>query len=366
MKTYNNLFDKIISFKNLLLAARYAQKGKRFKSSTALFNLNLEKELLRLQKEIKDMAYRHGKYTDFFIYDPKKRLISAAPYRDRVVHHALCNIIEPIFDRSFIYDTYACRTGKGVHKAVDRYTQYARRYRYVLKCDIQKYFQSIDHEILLKIIFRKITCAKTLWLIETIIRSRNDRSSPLYFWGDNLFTPFERSKGIPIGNLTSQFFANVYLNGFDHFVKEYLRCPYIRYVDDWVIFDNSKIRLREIKKQMNDYLVAVRLKLHNNKCRTYRVKDGVRFLGYRIFPTHRLLKKENALRQRKRLKVLNDKYKQGQIALEEINQSVQSWIGHAGHADTYHLRSRILGSVVFQRGGTEGGSPGRFLGQQSG
>ena len=152
MKTYKNIFEKIISFENLLIASQKAQKGKRFKDSTACFNLELEKELLRLQNELTRMTYRHGSYQDFFIYDPKRRLISAAPYCDRVVHHALCNIIEPIFDAAFIYDSYACRKGKGAHAAVDRYSEFAQKNKYVLKCDIRKYFQSIDQEILLDIV----------------------------------------------------------------------------------------------------------------------------------------------------------------------------------------------------------------------
>ena len=183
------------------------------------FNLNLENELLGLQRELLEKTYRHGGYRDFFIYDPKRRLISAAPYRDRVVHHALCNIIEPLFERSFIADTYACRKGKGSHAAVDRYSGYARRYRYVPKCDIQKYFQSIDHEILLARISRKIRCPDTLGLIRETIGSRRDFAFPFHFAGDDLFTPLSREKGIPIGNLTSQFFANVFLDGSDHFVR---------------------------------------------------------------------------------------------------------------------------------------------------
>ncbi len=355
MKTYNNLFDQITSFENLLLASKKAQKGKRFKESTALFNLNLEKELLQIQKELKDMTYSHGGYCDFFIYDPKRRLISAAPYRDRVVHHALCNIIEPLFDKTFIYDTYACRTRKGAHVAVKRYSDYAGKNTFVLKCDIQKYFQSIDHEILLNMISRKIRCEQTRWLIRKIISSRHDETYAFYFPGDSLFTPCLRKRGIPIGNLTSQFFANVYLNEFDHYLKETLGCKYyIRYVDDFVVLHNSKDFLHDVKKGIEEYLETLRLRLHSRKCRMYRVHDGITFLGYRVFPTHRLLKKDNALRARRRLKKLSSQYHEGIISWEKVNQSVQSWIGHACHADTYRVRSRILGSVVFQRGEARG------------
>jgi len=350
MKSQRNLFDKITTFDNLLRAAQKAQKGKRFKEACAVFNLNLEKELIQLQRELKEKTYRHGNYNDFFVYDPKQRLISAAPYRDRVVHHALCNLIEPIFDRSFIEDSYACRKGRGTHAAVNRYSHYARKYQYVLKCDIQRYFQSVDQKTLLDIIARKIRCAETLWLIREIICSRNDATSLFYFEGDDLFTPVQRKKGIPIGNLTSQFFANVYLDGFDHFVKEALRLPYIRYVDDFVAFSNNKERLQQAKQAMTDFLASLRLKVHPKKCRIYQVREGVRFLGYRIFSTHRLLVKDNVLRMRRRLKKMSALYREGQISLKRLHQSVQSWIGHASHADTYRLRSRILGSVGFQRG----------------
>jgi len=364
VKTYRNLFDKITSFDNLLLAAQKAQKGKRFKKSTSLFNLNLEKEILGLQRELKHMTYKHGGYRDFLIHDPKMRLISAAPYRDRVIHHALCNIIEPLFDKTFIHDSYACRKGKGTHKAVERYSLFARKNRYVLKCDIRKYFQSIDHEILVQMVAKKIRCEKTLWLIREIIGSRDDQSCHFYFPGDDLFTPYQRNKGIPIGNLTSQFLANVYLNGFDHYMKEELGCKYyIRYVDDWVVLDNSKERLHTVKACVEKYLDSLRLKVHQRKCRVYRVDEGIQFLGYRIFPTHRLLKKENVLRMRRRLKRLISQYREGLIRFERIHQSIQSWIGHASHADTFRLRARLLDCIVFQRGEASG-APWRFLEQQ--
>ncbi|MDF1594362.1 MAG: reverse transcriptase/maturase family protein [Desulfobacterales bacterium] len=366
MKTYTNLFEKIVSFENLLKATRKAQRGKRFKSATAVFNLNLEKELFALQKDMLAGTYRHGGYRDFYIHDPKRRLISAAPYRDRVVHHALCNIIEPVFDRTFIYDSYACRTGKGTHAAVERYTVFARKNSYVLKCDIQKYFQSMDHEILMAVISRKIRCERTLWLLAEIIGSRVDNRQVAYFKGDDLFDPYSRKRAIPIGNLTSQFFANVYLNGFDHFVKEKLCCKYyIRYVDDFVVFGDSKEKLRKVKVLIEDYLGALRLRLHPGKCRAYKVKDGISFLGYRIFPTHRLLNKGNALRMRRRLKKMRSLYREGKIELDKIQQRIQSWIGHAAHADTYRLRRRVLESVAFQRGIT-GNAAGGFVEQQSG
>lgn len=359
MKRYGNLYHQIICFENLLQASLKARKRKRFKEQTARFELNLEKELISLQRELTAKTYKHGIYRDFFIYDPKMRLISAAPYRDRVVHHALCNIIEPIFDRTFIFDSYACRKNKGTHKAVDRYTAFSRKNTYVLKCDIQKYFQSIDHEILVNAVSRKIKCPDTLWLIREIIKTRKDHNVIFYFPGDNLFTPIERPKGIPIGNLTSQFFANVYLDGFDHFIKEQLKCRhYIRYVDDFVVFGNDKKQLLEIKTQIEKYLASLRLKLHRRKCRVYRVTDGAAFLGYRIFPTHRLLKKENTLGMRRRLKKMTVQYRNEEISFEKVNQRIFSWIGHVRHADTWNLRGRLFSAAVFQRGEAKSDSRG--------
>ncbi len=365
MKTYNHLFGKITSFENLLLAARKAQKNKRLKPATALFNLNLEKELLSLQADLLEKNYHHGAYRDFQIHDPKKRLISAAPYRDRVVHHALCNIIEPIFDRRFIHDSYACRIGKGTHAAMKRYSVFARKNKYVLKCDIRKYFQSIDQAVLLRIIKRTISCRDTLWLIEQIVSSRRDEGGEVYFKGDDIFTPYQRRRGIPIGNLTSQFFANVYLDGFDHFVKEVLRCKYyIRYVDDFVVFEDSKAHLHEVNMQMESYLETLRLRLHEKKCRIFKVDEGVCFLGFRIFPTHRLLKKRNLFYMRRRLKKLQMEYVRNNLSLEKLNQTIQSWVSHASHGDTFHARSRVLSGMVFQRGAAAGAS-GRVLEQQS-
>ncbi len=362
MKRYGDLFRQITGFKNLLSAARKAQKGKRFKESTSRFNLNLEHNLIRLQQELLTQTYAPGPYTDFTVYDPKRRLISAAPYRDRVVHHALCNIIEPIFDNTFIHDSYACRKEKGTHAAVNRYTAFAGKNKYVLKCDIEKYFQSIDHEILMEMVSRKIKCPQTLWLIRGIIASRNDTSHIRYFKTDDIFTPFNRKKGIPIGNLTSQFFANIYLNGFDHFVKSHLKCRhYIRYVDDFVAFGNDKSRLKDVKCAMEDHLENLRIGMHERKSRIYRVTDGVTFLGYRMFPDHRLLKKDNALRMRRKMRKMAGQYLGWEISFRDVHQRVQSWTAHARHADTFKLRGRVLGSVTFQRG--EAGTPaGRATG----
>ena len=250
MKRHGNLWPRMISFRNLLLASHKAKRGKRFRPSVAEFEFRLEPELLRLQEELRDKTYRPGNYRSFYIYEPKKRLISAAPYRDRIVHHALTGILEPIFEPTFIYDSYACRRGKGTHAAVDRCQQFARQFRYVLKADIRKFFPSMDHEILKERIARKIKDPGVLWLAALLIDHSNPQE-PVFDWfaGDDLFTPSERRRGTPIGNQTSQFFANVYLDPLDHFVKERLGIKgYVRYVDDFLLFSDDRRQLAEARE----------------------------------------------------------------------------------------------------------------------
>lgn len=223
MKRHGNLWHEIIDADNLFLAAHKAAKGKRFQDNVLKFNAKLGDNIVKIRRELESQKYRPGSYRTFQIFEPKQRMISAAPFRDRVVHHALCNVIQPIFEKTFIFDSYANRKDFGTHKALRRFTDFARSSKYVLQCDIEKYFPSIDHTHLKNLIRRKIKCAETLWLIDKIIDNSNEQlERNIYFSGDDLFTPFERKRGLPIGNLTSQFFANVYLNHLDHFVKEKL------------------------------------------------------------------------------------------------------------------------------------------------
>ena len=352
MKRFKNLYPELCDFENLLLAAKKAQRGKRAIRQVAEFNHNLEYELLTLKEELEAQTYKPGTYRTFTINDPKTRLISAAPYRDRVVHHALCNIVEPLIERTFIHDSYACRKGKGTHAAVDRYTQFSRQYPYVLKCDIRKYFPSIDHEILKSLLRRKIGCPNTLWLLDTIIDGSNPQ--PLredYFPGDNLFTPYTRRKGLPIGNQTSQFFANVYLNPLDHFIKETLGSrAYLRYVDDFVVFGYDKKTLWNIRDRVAVFLnTELRLHLHPHKQNVFPVAVGCDFLGYFIFPTHRRIRASSGWRFARNLRGMAEQYRTGVVSLPKIQQRVASWFGHARHADTYGLRATLLSSVVFRR-----------------
>jgi len=219
MRRHGHLREGLIAFENLLRAAEKARRGKRFRPPAARFFFHLERELTRLHDELAAKTYRPGPYRTFTLHEGKARQISAAPFRDRVVHHALTGVLEPIFERSFVFDSDACRKGKGTHAAVDRCQGFARRYRYVLKADVRKFFPSIDHAILKGLVARKVKDPHVLWLVDRIIDHGNPQD-PVLMWfpGDDLFTPTERRRRLPLGNQTSRFFANVYLDPLDHFV----------------------------------------------------------------------------------------------------------------------------------------------------
>ena len=347
MKTWKNLFPKICSFDNLLLAAAKAQRGKRFRGDVYSFNARQEENLARLQADLLAQKWEPGTYTDFVVREAKLRLVSKAPYPDRVVHHAFGNVVEPLFDRAFIFDSYACRKGKGSHAAADRYTEFSHRAKYVLKCDISRYFASIRHDVLFGAVAKRIADRKTLWLAERIVRSRND---------EGLLWPSGR--GIPIGNLTSQFFANVYLNDFDHWMKEEMGCRYyIRYVDDFLILDDDKRRLHDLIPRIEGKLAEIGLDLHPRKRTVSPVSEGCDFMGYRIWPEWRRVRPSNGHRFRRRLKAMSRDYRIGAIELEDVKPSVMSWIGHAQHADTRGLRKAIFRSVSFSRVSGSGAAP---------
>ncbi len=333
MKTYKHLFEKITSFENLLRAAKQAQKGKKMKHNVSEFNFGLEGEILKLQDELRTQAYRPGQYKHFYVKDPKRRLISAAPYRDRVLHHAFCNVIEPLFDRTFIYDSYACRIGKGTHKAINRCQRFVKASKYVLQCDIKKYFPSIDYKILLSIITRKIRDKKVIWLAELIINSMANKT------------------GIPIGNLTSQFFANLYLNELDYFVKFVLvEKHYLRYMDDFLIFGNDKKHLHKVKEEIAQFLgSALKLNLHPEKTTVLPVNLGVDFCGFRIFKYFRKLRKSNLALFKRRTKKMQRDFSKWKITLKEVSDSIKAWIAHASWGDTYRLREKVMKNLVFSR-----------------
>lgn len=349
MKRHGNLWAQVTDFQNLLLAARQAQRGKRFRENVLAFNYNLESELLLLQRELITQTYQPGAYRTFEIVEPKRRMISAAPYRDRVVHHSLCNIIAPVFERTFISDSYANRTDFGTHRALRRFTEFARSSRFILQCDIRKYFPSIDHEILKILIRRKIKCRETLWLIDTIIDASNEQEPVLnYFPGDSLQTPFERRRGLPIGNLTSQFFANIYLNSLDHFVKEKLKAKkYVRYVDDFALFSDDRDFLDAARKSIEQHLTTLRLTIHPIKSQLFETKRGASFVGFRILPDRIRVRADNLRRSRRRLRKMQTAYRAGELTLDDVTQRLQSWIAHLAHGSTWRLRERVFADLTF-------------------
>ena len=351
MKRFGNLYPRICAFENVLLAAKKAQCCKRFRADVLAFNHDLESHVLRIQEELAAKTYRPGPYKTFVIYEPKRRLISAAPYPDRVVHHALCNIIEPVFDACFIPSSYANRHGKGTHKALDHFRALTRRYRYCLHADIEKYFPSMDHAVLKEKIRRKIKCRDTLWLIDGILDNSNDQE-PVgqYFEGDDLLTPCIRRHGLPIGNLTSQLWANVYLDGVDHaMAAEFGGRRYLRYVDDIALFSDSREELEQARARLAEALESIRLRLHPVKTAITEVRHGVSFLGFRFLPDRIRLRQENLRRARKRMRGLQAAYRHGAIAWDDVRNSVQSWNAHASYGDTWRLRERVFSALPFVR-----------------
>lgn len=349
MRRAGNLWPELTSFANILAAAEAAAAGKRQRPDVAAFLLNLEPNLVRLRRELLDQSYRPGQYHTFTIDEPKPRQISAAPFRDRVVHHALTRILEPVFEKRFSSFSFACRQGKGVHKALKVAQRAIRLYPYLLKCDIRKYFASIDHQMLNRKLAEAVKCKATLQLAGTIIAGSNEQEDVVrYFVGDDLFTPFERRRGLPLGNQTSQFFANVYLDRLDHFIggKLYPRA-YARYVDDLILFGGDKTELHRMRAAIAAELGLMRLTLHENKSRVYTSDEGVTFLGWRLFPSHTRLERSNVVRFGRRMRARQRDWAGGRVDWEPVRQGVQAWVGHASFGETQVLRGRVLGQFAF-------------------
>jgi RNA-directed DNA polymerase len=340
----DDLFDGIARFDALVRAARHAVRGKRRKPSGAAFMANLENECLRLERELRAGTWRPGGYVTIRVRDPKPRMVSAAPFRDRVLHHALCAVVAPIIERSFIADSFANRTGKGTHRAVARYERFRDRFAHVLRSDIWRYFPAIDHAVLKHDLCRWIACPRTRWLCDRIIDGSNPQEPVLlHFSGDDLLAPLERRRGLPIGNLTSQLFANLYLDRLDHFVKEVLRAPgYLRHVDDFAVFHDDPEQLARWQERIAAFLAGRRLLLHPEKTRIVPTGEPAEFLGYVLLPSGRRLPEANVRRFRDRLRGLRDRWRRGTVGLAEVEARIGSWIAHAEHADTWRLRHAIF------------------------
>lgn len=284
MKRYKNLWNDFVSMENLELAAKKAVKSKKSRWQSQIFEKNKKQYLQHLKSVLENGEFNTSEYRIRKIFEPKERLIYILPlYPDHIVHHALINILGPIWQSTFVRDSYACIPGRGLHKASHAVMRFVRRNNYVLQCDIRKFYPSINHEIMFKILKKKIGDKKLLDVLHNIIWSCGDESN------------------LPIGNLTSQWMGNVYLNELDHFVKEELRChDYIRYCDDFCLFGNDKKILQEYRERIEAFLNK-NLKLQFSKSAIYPVTRGVPFIGYRHFRKFIMLRKYGAKKMKKRI-----------------------------------------------------------------
>ncbi len=344
MKTYKKLYEKLYSTNNLNLAFRKARKGKSKRDYVVDFEKDLEKSIGLLQRDLKSKKYIPTKLKKFIIRDPKTRTIHASIFKDRVVHHAIVNILQPIYEKRFIYDSFASRKLKGTHEAVKRFESFVRKVSsngreienpfnnnsirgYVLKADIKHYFATIDYGVLINILRKKIKDEDFIRLIKKVL---------------NNFETLKSGKGLPLGNYTSQFFANVYLNHLDYFVKHKLKAKYyIRYVDDFVILDKNRKVLSEYMDKIEKYLKFLRLELHPDKSEIYALRNGVTFLGYRIFYHYRLLRRRNIKYFKRRLSEKLELYRSGLISREKLCSFLQGWQGYSSFANTYIFNKKI-------------------------
>ncbi len=350
MKRYRDIYPDIYDYENLYEAYRSARKGKTQRSEVMAFTRDLEGNLIELQNELVWHTYHVGRYREFYVTDPKKRLIMALPFRDRVVQWAIYRQINYLLDKRYIPTSYACRVGGGTQRAVHQLQQYIRHTPgevYVLKLDVSKYFYRIDHAVLLDILHRIFKDRDLLELLRRIID--DEQGGGLF--GINIETgEREAGVGMPIGNLTSQMFANLYLNEADQYTKNTLKAKkYIRYMDDMVIVSNDKAYLRECWRAMDDFL-ANHLKLRlNRKSTILKASNGIDFCGYRVWADHIRLRQKSALKMKHRLRYLREAYSRGEAELGEVTASLTSYCGLLKHCDGYQLKKRILHDLVLVR-----------------
>jgi retron-type reverse transcriptase len=344
LKRHRHLWEQIATFDNLAGAARDAMRGKRGRKGGAAFFANWETEVVRLERELRERTYQPGPYRYFRILDPKERVVAAAPFRDRVVHHALVRVLEPIFEKRFIEDSCACRRGKGTHAAMRRAAEFARRFPFALKCDLRQYFASIDHRTLRAALARVVADEGALWLTDLILASHVGRVELRWPEGGELFEALPCPRGLPIGNLTSQFFANVYLDGFDHFVKQELRVHgYVRYVDDFALFGEEKAQLRAWGMAAREYLAGLHLEIHPDKYRLVRTASGLDFCGFVVRADGRIRVRSRSVRRfARRYRQRRWGVKEGRLEASALTQSVRAWVAHASHAQSVGLRRAVL------------------------
>ena len=323
------MFDEIVSLPNLYRAAHAAARGKRHNDEVSFFNFRMETEIARLYADLVSGGYRHGRYEVFRIYEPKEREIAKASFRDRVVHHAVHDVIEPVIDRTFIFDSYACRRGKGTHAAIERAQSFLEARLYVLHGDVRKYFPSIDRGLVKGLMRRHIGGTRLPALVEEIV--------------DSARYVFPGGKGLPIGNLTSQFLANLYLHELDRFVKHTLKCRYyLRYMDDFLLFDDDPAVLERWREAVSDMLASrLKLSLHSDKTQIFSARKGLTFLGFNLSRGRRRMGAAGMRRLRARLKRFRYGAGRGEIGESAMADSVRCWSAHSARADAFCLRADL-------------------------
>jgi retron-type reverse transcriptase len=345
MKIYKNVFEKIISIDNLFAAWDAFKSDKRSRKDVQAFERNVEEHLFALYRDLSSKKYKHGAYSGFWIKDPKPRHIHKATVRDRILHHAIFTILNPIFEPTFIAQSFSCRIGKGTHKGIQMLAEIVNKLNrngykdvFVLKCDVRKFFDSINHDVLLRILAKRIKDPDAMWLLSEIVESFTSGQS-------NLF----ECKGVPIGNLTSQLFANVYMNEFDQFLKHKLRVKYyLRYTDDFIVVSNDKKYLCDLIEPIKQFLKSeLTLSLHPYKVTIRKFSQGIDFLGYIILPYHRQLRTKTKKRIFRKLFRRMKEHKQGLIPLEKVEQTLQSYLGVLSHADSYALAENLRNQYWF-------------------
>ncbi len=343
MKRTGHLFDQLHSWENLLRAARNACRGKLDRPVVQRFEFRREWGLLRLQRELAAGDYVPGPFTTHRITHPKPRLISAAPYRDRVVHHAVMNLLEPILERRFHPDSYACRRHKGTHAASRRLQRLMGRYPFALQCDVRQFFPSIDHALLRQLFRQCLKDRRLLELLDRIVDHSNPQDEvTAWYPSDDLFTPAERKRGLPIGNLTSQWFANWYLDGLDHFVTARLGIGgYVRYCDDFILLHRDRGRLEAARAQVAEYLAGWRLRLHEAKTAVVPARAGLTFVGYRTWPGRREVRGASVRAFCRRLRWYRKEVRAGRRSLEEVKAAIAGWLGHALQGDGQRIVARL-------------------------
>lgn len=369
MIKFENIYSEIISLPNLYRAFQSAKQGKKVKR-TIEFESNLNENLWNLHEELLNKKYNVSPYFEFYVTDYKTRKIMCPSFRDQVVQHAIFNYLEQIYEKSFIYDSYACRKDKGTHKACLRLKKFVNSCKegYFIKCDISKYFYSIDHYKLKEIIGKKINDKDTLWLIYKIIDSHKEENMSSHI-DNNLYN--KQEKGIPIGNLMSQLFANIYLNELDYFAKQELRIKnYIRYVDDFIIIGKDYNELKQKLSSIKEFLYnRLLLKLENKKIQINRISFGVDFVGYVCFDKFIRVRTKNYRRFIFKIKEKENDYYSGNISFDKIKASFISYLGHLSHTNSEYIKENINNRLIViadietvQRGGNwnNGANAGPF------